>query len=131
MDKRNGPENLERPMAVPSIIVPRRAAIVEMPDGGLAQSTSRHVTKKFVGRDIATVARKYTTEAMETIVSIMRDAKADQMTRLKAAALLLDRGYGKIPQTINMVQHFSADELEDAARKIMKRREAEKLGEGR
>jgi hypothetical protein len=44
------------------------------------------------------LAREHTDEALKTVVEIMRDEKATRTTRLAAANMLLDRGYGKPPQ---------------------------------
>jgi len=46
------------------------------------------------------MARNYTTEALETILGIMLDVEAPQAARLKAADMVLDRAYGKVPQAI-------------------------------
>ena len=43
---------------------------------------------------VAELARSYTTEAIETLVSLMRTAK-DERVRGTAAQALLDRGWGK------------------------------------
>lgn len=41
------------------------------------------------------LARTYTDEALETIVSIMQNGEEAASTRLEAAKVLLDRGWGK------------------------------------
>ena len=53
--------------------------------------------------EVQELARQHTTEAVETLVSIMTDAKAASAARVSAANALLDRGYGK-PQ-----QHITGD----------------------
>jgi hypothetical protein len=53
-----------------------------------------------VGKDIRALARVYTAEAVETLVSIMRDKSAPPQARAMAADKLLDRGWGKPAQTI-------------------------------
>jgi len=45
--------------------------------------------------------RQYTAEAIETLRDIMRDKKAPPAARSLAANALLDRGYGRPPQTVN------------------------------
>jgi hypothetical protein len=52
--------------------------------------------------EVAALARTYTIEAVETIVGIMRDESKSAQARLMAASLLLDRGYGKAPQALNI-----------------------------
>ena len=48
---------------------------------------------------VAELARSYTTEAIETLVSLMRNASDDRV-RGTAAQALLDRGWGKARQEI-------------------------------
>ena len=50
--------------------------------------------------EIKELAREHTAEAIETLVSIMNDAKSAPAARVSAANSLLDRGYGKPPQHI-------------------------------
>ena len=44
--------------------------------------------------DVIELARSYTTEALETLVELMRDGK-DERVKGTAAQALLDRGWGK------------------------------------
>jgi hypothetical protein len=46
------------------------------------------------------LARKYTVEAIETLVEIMRDEQSPPAVRVAAANALLDRGHGRPPQAI-------------------------------
>ena len=48
-----------------------------------------------------TLARSHTAEAIETLLEIMRNGKPDR-ARSAAAELLLDRGWGRAPQTIDI-----------------------------
>ena len=50
--------------------------------------------------EVKELAREYTGEAIETLVSIMTSPKAAPAARVSAANSLLDRGYGKPPQHI-------------------------------
>ena len=52
--------------------------------------------------EVAKAAREYTIEALETLAAIMRDRKATASARVSAAIGLLERGYGKCPQTIDL-----------------------------
>ena len=54
---------------------------------------------KVVG-EVRELARTHTGEAVETLVSIMKNPKAAPAARVSAANALLDRGYGKPPQHI-------------------------------
>ena len=50
-------------------------------------------------RDIKALARKYTDEALKTLVSVMKTSESDP-ARVSAAKELLDRGYGKAAQPV-------------------------------
>jgi hypothetical protein len=52
-------------------------------------------------KDVQTLARSHTAEAIETLLEIMRNGKPDR-ARSAAAELLLDRGWGRAPQTIDI-----------------------------
>ena len=71
--------------------------------------------KKAVG-DLSAEARKYAGLAIETIVQICTEAKADR-DRLAAARELLDRGFGRPVQSIDLIMmgrkltELSRDEL--------------------
>src|SRR5215212_6057941 len=51
--------------------------------------------------EIKELARAHTGEAVETLVSIMKNLKAAPAARVSAANALLDRGYGRPPQHIS------------------------------
>ena len=48
------------------------------------------------------LARQRTEKAVETLATIMEDAKAPAAARVTAAQALLDRGWGRAPQTLNV-----------------------------
>ena len=49
---------------------------------------------------IILLAQQHTEKAINTLVSIMTNKKASPVSRVAAAKAILDRGYGKPPQTI-------------------------------
>lgn len=49
--------------------------------------------------DIKEIARQYTSQAIEQIVALMSNAASEQV-RFAAAKELIDRGYGKSPQSM-------------------------------
>ena len=51
--------------------------------------------------EVKELAREHTSEAIETLVSIMTNPKSAPAARVSAANSLLDRGYGKPPQHIS------------------------------
>ena len=71
--------------------------------------------------DIRSLARSHTDSAIKTLAGIMKQAKAPAAARVSAAAALLDRGWGKPQQTVDMTvrkaiaKELSDDELADIA----------------
>jgi hypothetical protein len=62
---------------------------------------------------VAKLARIYTVEAIETLAKIMRNDKATDAARVNAANIILDRGHGKAPQTININRDTNLRDLTD------------------
>jgi hypothetical protein len=52
--------------------------------------------------EVAAAARARTVEAIETLTTIMRDKKATASARVSAAVAMLERGWGKAPQSISV-----------------------------
>jgi hypothetical protein len=63
--------------------------------------------------EVAAAARERTLEAIETLTSIMRSPKATPAARVSAATALLDRGWGRAPQTIDLRHHADFRTLTD------------------
>lgn len=55
---------------------------------------------KVVG-EVRDLARQHCPEAIQTLVTIMSSAKAQDGARVAAAKEILDRGYGKVTQPIS------------------------------
>ena len=72
-------------------------------------------------RDVATAARKRTQDAIDTLAAIMRDPKAPAAARVSAATALLDRGYGKPPQAIEVSAEPDLSRLSDEDLETLKR----------
>jgi phage gp46-like protein len=51
---------------------------------------------------LSELARTYTKEAMRTLVQIMKSKKVPAAARVNAACALLDRGYGRPAQSIDL-----------------------------
>ena len=51
--------------------------------------------------EVQDLARQHTVEAIETLAAIMRDKNAPPAARALASNSILDRGYGRPPQTVN------------------------------
>lgn len=69
---------------------------------------------KVVG-EVRELAQAYTTEAIETLVAIMRDAAAPAAARAAASNAILDRGYGRPAQTVHAsMSKTPAHEMSDA-----------------
>jgi hypothetical protein len=52
---------------------------------------------------LASLARKYTEDAITTLATIMKDKGAPASARIRAATELLNRGYGRPPQSIEVL----------------------------
>ena len=67
-------------------------------------------------RDVATAACERTQDAIDTLFAIMKDAKAPAAARVSAAQAILDRGYGKPAQAVEVntgpdLTHVSDEDL--------------------
>jgi hypothetical protein len=71
--------------------------------------------------DIRSLARAHTDSALLTLARIMSNDEAPHAARVSAATALLDRGWGKPQQTVDMTvrkqiaKELSDDELADIA----------------
>ena len=63
--------------------------------------------------DIRSLARGHTVSALKTLASIMNSDEAPAAARVSAAQSLLDRGWGKPTQTVDMNVRKIARELTD------------------
>ena len=61
----------------------------------------KHLPAKRIPADIRSLCRSYTDEAVRSLAAIMRNGDKDA-TRVAAAAILLDRGWGKAQQDGNV-----------------------------
>ncbi len=72
-------------------------------------------------RDVADAARELTVDAINTLADIMKNPNAPAAARISAAQALLDRGYGKPAQAIEVsaqpdLTHLSVEDLETLER---------------
>jgi len=82
--------------------------------------------------DLKKVAEPYSKEAVEVLVSIMRDKEVPAATRVQAADKLLDRGHGKPAIAIGIdaeidVKETSLDHLKKFLDVMEKSRERQRL----
>jgi hypothetical protein len=64
--------------------------------------------------DIRSLARSHTEKALNVLAGIMQQEDAPAAARVSAAQALLDRGWGKPAQTVDMtVKRVTAKELPD------------------
>jgi len=68
------------------------------------------------GRQLRDLARTHTQEAVETLQTLMRDEDVDAKARIKAAEVLLDRGWGRAPvqvetPAVKPIDQMDRDEL--------------------
>lgn len=52
--------------------------------------------------EVRELAREHTEQALNTLVTIMGDEKANHSARVAAATQILDRGYGRAPQSLTV-----------------------------
>jgi hypothetical protein len=64
--------------------------------------------------EVTAAARTHTMEAIVTLREVMRNAKTTSAARVNAAIALLDRGWGKAPQNLNIKHDMNLSELSDA-----------------
>lgn len=75
--------------------------------------------------EVRALAREHTTEAINTLVEIMRNSSHDK-TRLDAANAILDRGYGKPSQHVEVrAEEMSDDQLFREVYEIIERNKNE------
>ena len=72
------------------------AGSMPAPTGGGTHPVNPLPAKR-IPADIRSLCRSYTDEAVRSLAAIMRNGDKDA-TRVAAAAILLDRGWGKAPQ---------------------------------
>lgn len=53
-------------------------------------------------RDLATMAKEHAETALDVLVSIARNPKAASAARVSAATAILDRGYGRPRQAVDL-----------------------------
>jgi hypothetical protein len=68
---------------------------------------------------VADAARELTLDAINTLAAIMKDVKAPAAARISAAQALLDRGYGKPAQAIEVNQQPDLSHVSDENLKIL------------
>lgn len=64
--------------------------------------------------EVVQAARERTLEAIETLERIMRDPKATGSARVSAAVAILERGWGKAPQTMTVKREGEFKDMTDA-----------------
>ena len=60
-------------------------------------------------QDLTELARMHTEDAINTLVSILNDPKANASARISAASAILDRGYGRAPQAVAVKTEGNSD----------------------
>jgi hypothetical protein len=64
--------------------------------------------------DIRSLARSHTATAINTLVGVMRERKSSPSARVAAAVALMDRGWGKPSQAMEITQDRPLERLSDA-----------------
>lgn len=63
--------------------------------------------------DIRSLARSHTETAIRTLAGIMREKDAPHSARVAAAQVLLDRGWGKATQHVEVTRRIAAELNDD------------------
>jgi hypothetical protein len=93
---------------------PFRKGISPNPGGKRADGEPRARQIHF-DADVRKLAREQGENAIETLTKIMNDAKAAHSSRIMAANSLLDRGYGRVSQSVELagtIRHQEDSPLE-------------------
>lgn len=82
-------------------------------------------------RDIRQIARDYTELAIETLVEVCSNPEERGSARVAAAGVILDRGWGKAPQTVVIDGEVNVEGLDNTSLDEITRREiAAFIGKG-
>lgn len=73
-------------------------------------------------RDVAMRARRYTNKCLRTLANILQDGNEKGANRIRAAEILLARGWGTPDKGVDPLAGLSEEELQEAARQILKGR---------
>lgn len=60
--------------------------------------------------DVVDLAREHTEAAIATLATIMQDTAVPASARVSAATAILDRGWGRAPQALDVTQRLTAAE---------------------
>lgn len=80
--------------------------------------------------DVQALAREFTSDAVDTLVKVMKNTKAPAAARVAAAAHVLDRGFGKPTQTVNATVERIGQLSDDELLAFLSRVDAGNSGEG-
>lgn len=72
--------------------------------------------------DVVSLCRTHAKNAVETLVKIMSNETADFSSRVKAASIILERGYGKAINLHLVTQQISDGDLEKLVKDIINKR---------
>jgi len=79
-----------------------------------------------VMKEVVEACRKAGPDMIKTLIKIVQDEKAHTSARVRAAEIILDRGYGKAPQVVEFaVRQLTDAEVERKARAILMKREVQ------
>lgn len=72
--------------------------------------------------DVAALAQKHALKAIETLAEVMTSPAATPSARVSAASELLDRGFGRAPQSLDVTHQIGfSEQFEDYMRGLMGR----------
>jgi hypothetical protein len=77
--------------------------------------------RKLAGISLVAQCRQYISALLPVLLDIA--VNGEDRDRLRAIEILLDRGYGKAPQIVNIVQSVDSETLQQIASAIIQKRE--------
>lgn len=81
--------------------------------------------------DLAALAQKHALKAIETLAEVMLDKEATPSARVSAAGEILDRGFGRAPQSLDVKHEIGfSEQFEQYMRELMGHRHETKVIEG-
>lgn len=101
-----------------SELTPRERQLANLRQPWARGQTGNPSGRPQIVRDVAAAAREHTEEAIKTLADALKAKDAPWSSKIKAAEVLLDRGYGCAPQTVNLSGNLATMTYEQLSRAL-------------